>query len=77
MSARPAPLPPLPDDAVPSRERGRLLRLRGAARKSPEDAGKREAYETALAAAKARPACKSVSVTPSDDLLALCQHSQT
>ncbi|GAB2670499.1 ATP-dependent RNA helicase HrpA [Arenimonas aestuarii] len=53
MSARPAPLPPLPDDAVPSRERGRLLRLRGAARKAPDDAGKREAYETALAAAKA------------------------
>ncbi|GGA85450.1 ATP-dependent helicase [Arenimonas soli] len=53
MPVRPAPLPPLPDDAVPSRERGRLLRLRGAAHKAPGDAGKREAYETALAAAKA------------------------
>ena len=53
MSARPAPLPPFPDHAVPSRERGRLLRLRDAARKAPADAGKREAYETALATARA------------------------
>ncbi|WP_374605529.1 helicase-related protein, partial [Arenimonas sp.] len=59
MPARPAPLPPLPDDAVPSRERGRLLRLRGAARKAPDDADKREAYETALVAAKATFAARS------------------
>ena len=53
MSARPASLPPFPDDAVPSRDRGRLLRLRAAAQKAPADARHRQAYEDALATAKA------------------------
>jgi len=53
MSARPASLPPFPDDAVPSRDRGRLLRLRAAAQKAPADARHRQAYDDALATAKA------------------------
>lgn len=58
MPARTATLPPLPDDALPSRDRGRLQRLRGAAQKAPADAGKRQAYEDALAAATAAHAAR-------------------
>jgi ATP-dependent helicase HrpA len=53
MESRPAPLTAFDDDAVPSRDRGRLLRLLAAARKAPDDARKRADYETALAQARA------------------------
>ena len=41
MDPRPAPLPAFDDEAVLSRDRGRLLRLLAAVRKAPADAGKR------------------------------------
>jgi ATP-dependent helicase HrpA len=45
-----APIPVFPEDAVLSRDRGRLLRLLGALRKSPDNEAARKAYETALQA---------------------------
>ena len=59
MPDRPARIPAFPDDAVLCRDRGRLLRLLGAARKAPDDAGKRQAYEDALAASMAARAARA------------------
>ena len=68
MSQPPDRLPPFPDDAVLSRDRGRLLRLRDAVRKAPGDAGKREAYATALAASVAAREARAARLpTPSFD----------
>ncbi|TNJ35423.1 ATP-dependent RNA helicase HrpA [Arenimonas terrae] len=53
MDSRPAPLPTFDDEAVLSRDRGRLLRLLAAARQAPSDGGKRAAYESALAVSRA------------------------
>src|SRR5687768_2038992 len=53
MESRPAPLPTFDDEAVLSRDRGRLLRLLAAARQAPADGAKRVAYESALAVSRA------------------------
>src|SRR5690606_34491611 len=79
MPAAPAPLPAFPDEAVLSRDRGRLLRLLGAARKAPGDARKRADYETALAASMAaREARDARAPTPSfDDSLPVAREADT
>jgi ATP-dependent helicase HrpA len=50
MKPHGAPIPTFPEDAVLSRDRGRLLRLLAAARKSPDNEAARKAYEAALQA---------------------------
>jgi len=50
MKPEGAPIPVFPEGAVLSRDRGRLLRLLGAVRKSPDNEAARKAYETALQA---------------------------
>ncbi|WP_295359702.1 ATP-dependent RNA helicase HrpA [Arenimonas sp.] len=75
-TARPTPFPA---DAVLSRDRGRLLRLLDAVRKAPGHVGKREAYETALAASiAAREARAARLPTPSfDDALPVAREADT
>ncbi|WP_374473672.1 ATP-dependent RNA helicase HrpA [Arenimonas sp.] len=79
MPAAPAPLPAFPDEAVLSRDRGRLLRLLGAARKAPGDARKRADYESALAASMAaREARDARAPTPTlDDSLPVAREAET
>jgi len=48
------PIPAFPEDAVLSRDRGRLLRLLAAVRKSPGDQAARSAYASALELSAAR-----------------------
>lgn len=79
MPEKPAQIPSFPDDAVLSRDRGRLLRLLGAARKAPADAGKREAYESALAASMAARAARAgrLPVPSFDDSLPVAREADT
>jgi ATP-dependent helicase HrpA len=79
MESRPAPLVAFDDAAVPSRDRGRLLRLLAAARKAPDDAGKRAEYEAALAVARAvREQRDALAPVPTfDDSLPVAREAET
>ncbi len=79
MESRPVPLPSFDDEAVLSRDRGRLLRLLAEARKAPADAAKRAAYETVFTASKAARAARDAQApTPSfDDSLPVAREAQT
>lgn len=79
MDPRPAPLPAFDDEAVLSRDRGRLLRLLTAASKAPADAGKRAEYEAALALSRAArdQREKQAPVPTFDDSLPVAREAET
>ena len=54
--------PGAPDDAVLSRDRGRLLRLRSAAARAPDDAAAQAAFADALAASRAAVAARAAAM---------------
>src|SRR5688572_8362568 len=79
MTSRPTPRSDDLADRVPSRERGRLLRLQGAALRAPQDPVVQGAFASALAAARAAYDARAAAlpVPTFDDALPVAREAET